>query len=140
MLKIDEKVDLSREVLDIDIESPIFEEMLDNLNSQIKACIKKVFDNEFVGAEISLKMNIQIPNDYKEFPSEDPVTGKMKIKTYKYRRLTLAHKATSTLKKQFVQDGTFDEERELKQNSDGSFGAFPIENPQISFEDLEEGV
>lgn len=140
MLKIDEKVDLSREVLDIDIDSPIFKEMLENLNGQIKACIKKVFDKEFVGAEINLKIAIQIPEGYKDFPSEDPLTGKMKIKTYKYRRLTLSHKAISTLKKQFVQDGTFDEERELKENTDGSFGAFPIENPQISFKDLEEGV
>lgn len=35
MFKISEKVDLSRKVLDIEVDSPIFSEMLDNLNSEI---------------------------------------------------------------------------------------------------------
>ena len=60
MIKIDEKVDLSRKALEIDIESPIFNSMLHDLNLEIKRVIEKVYNEEFENGEISLKLKLDI--------------------------------------------------------------------------------
>jgi hypothetical protein len=52
MIKISEKIDLSRKVLDIEVDSPVFEEMLVGLNQEIKRVVKSIYDGEFASGEI----------------------------------------------------------------------------------------
>lgn len=137
MRKVDEKVDLSKKVLDIQIDSPIFEQMLNELNAEIGRSIKKVYDNDFVGGDVTLKISLEVPESYKNFPCTDPVTGELINRTYMYRQLRFKYKVTNVLKKQFVQEGEFMEERELKEQADGSFVAVPLDNPQLSMLDEE---
>jgi len=57
--------------------------------------------------------------------------------TYKYRRPRFKHNVTTTLKKQFKQEGLYTEEKDV-QFIDGKYVAVPIVSPQISVYDLEE--
>lgn len=136
MHKISENVDLSKKVLDIDVESPVFGEMLDNLNEEIQRTIKKVYDKEFESGEISLKLTIEIPKAFKTFAKADEF-GEIVNETYSYRAPKFDHKITTTLKKQFKQEGTYAEEREV-QFEDGKFVAIPVKlkDPQMSIDDI----
>lgn len=134
MFKVDEKVDLSRKVLDINVESPIFNEMLDNLNVEVARCIKKVYDKEFSSGEISLKLTIEIPETYKEFPKVTEY-GEVIQELYKYRRPNFKHQVTTTLKKQFKQEGTYSEEREVQLDDSGNFVAIPLKSSQVTMFD-----
>jgi len=136
MLKINEKIDLSKKVLDIDVYSPIFAEMLDNLNAEIQRTIKKVYDKDFANGEISLKLSIDIPNAFKNF-SKTNEFGEVLNETYTYRAPKFEHKITTTLKKQFKQEGTYEEEREVKLDGD-RFVAIPVKvkDQQISIDDI----
>lgn len=137
MIKVNEKVDYSRSVLDIDIQSPVFQEMLDNLNMEIQRTIKKVYDKDFQGGEITLKLNIEIPEAYKYFPKTDEF-GEMTEETYKYRQPNFKHAVTTTLKKQFKQEGIYNAEKEVVLNTDGKFVVVPLENPQMSIDDYTD--
>jgi hypothetical protein len=77
MQKIRERVDLSKKVLEIDIESEIFYSMMEDLNKEVQRCVKKVFDEEFESGEISVKLNIEIPNAYKDFPRTERIPAKL---------------------------------------------------------------
>lgn len=134
MFKVDEKVDWSEKVLDISIDSPIFNEMRDNLNVEIERCIRKVYDKEFVAGEISLKLTIEIPAALKEFPKVNEF-GEIVQELYKYRKPNFKHQVTTTLKKQFKQEGTYSEEREVQVDEEGNFIAVPLKSPQISMFD-----
>lgn len=130
MQMISEKVDLSNKVLEIDIESPIFKIMLHDLNMEIKRAIDKVFERDFELGEITLKLKMEIPDGYKEYPKTDRY-GNSTTETYKYRKPRFEHTVTTTLKKQFKQEGIYAEERDIK-FVDGQYLACPIQDPQIS--------
>lgn len=137
MHKISEKLDLSKKVLDIDIESPVFTAMISSLNQQIQKVIKLVYDEKFKSGEIALKLNIELPNAYKEFPRTDELTGEMIVDTFKYRKPVFEHKLTTTLKKQFKDEGGYTDERDV-QFQDGHFVAVPLKRNQISLFDEAE--
>lgn len=134
MQKIDERVDISRKVLEIDVESPIFEGMLNDVNKEIQRVIKKVYNEEFGSGEIALKLTIEIPNAIKIIPKVDEY-GEMINETYQYRKPIFEHKITSTLKKQYKQEGCYTDERDVKLEGD-KFVAIPVEDAQISIYDL----
>lgn len=137
MNKISEKLDLSRMVLDIDIESPIFDEMRGALDKQIQKVIQLVYDGNFQSGEVSLKLNIELPTHYKTMPEVDSETGEMIEREYKYKRPVFEHKLTTTLKKQFKDEGAYSDERDV-QLIDGHFIAVPFKKNQISlFDDLD---
>ena len=135
MIKIDEKVDLSNKILEIDIESPIFNTMLHDLNLEIKRVIDKVFDEEFEIGEISLKLKLSIVDEYKEYPKENEF-GELINQTYKYRKPYFEHQVSTTLKKQYKQEGVYTEEKEVK-FEDGQYYVVPIIEPQTSLFDRE---
>lgn len=135
MIKIDEKRDLSKEVLDIDIESPVFYAMLKDLNKEIQRCIRKVYDEEFESGEISLKLSIEIPDAFEIIPKENEF-GEMINETFKYRQPYFEHKVTTSLKKQFKQEGFYGEKRDI-QYKDGKFVAIPIKDAQIHIDDMK---
>lgn len=135
MIKIDEKVDLSNKILEIDIESPIFNTMLHDLNLEIKRVIDKVFDEEFEIGEISLKLKLSINEDYKTYPKDDGYGG-FTEETYKYRKPYFEHQVSTTLKKQYKQEGAYTEEKEVK-FEDEQYYVVPIIEPQTSLFDRE---
>ena len=136
MHKVSENIDLSRKVLDIDVESPVFSEMLDNLNEEIQRAIKKVYDKEFESGEIALKLTIEIPKAFKTFAKADEF-GETINEMYSYRSPKFKHNITTTLKKQFKSEGTYAEEREV-QFEDGKFVVVPVKlkDPQMSIADI----
>lgn len=129
MQKVDERIDLSKRVLEIDIDSPVFNCLLKDLNSEIQRCVKKVYEEEFEVGEITIKLSIEIPEAYKTIPRVDEF-GEIINDTYRYRQPRFEHKVTSTLKKQYRQEGIYQEERDVK-FEDGKFVAVPIKDPQV---------
>jgi len=136
MIKIDEKINLSRRTLEIDIESPIFKNMLTDLNIEIKRVIQKVYDEEFENGEISLKLKLNIGSDYKEYPKENEF-GEMINEMYRYKKPHFEHAISTTFKKQYKQDGLYSEEKEVK-CIDGDYIVVPLMEPQLSIFDKEE--
>lgn len=134
MQELSEKVDLSKRVLGVDINSPIFANVLGELNAQIVEVIKKVYDGEFASGDISLKFTLSIPSYIKEFPAVNEV-GEDIVKEYKYKALHFKHDITTTLKKVGKTKGEYYGEKELKQNDDGEFVEVPVTNPQIGLFD-----
>lgn len=130
MRKIAENIDLSKKVLDIDIDSPIFNQMLGQLNDEILRCIRKVYDKDFAGGEIALKLSVEIPETFKIIPKVDEETGEIINETYVYRSPRFEHKIATTLKKQYKNEGVYTDEREVKFEDD-KFIAVPIKDPQM---------
>lgn len=137
MEKITENIDLSKRVLDVDIDSPIFNKMRSSLNKQILNVINLVFNDEFKSGEISLKLEIELPTAYKTINAVDEETGEMVEREYKYKKPVFDHKITTTLKKQFKDEGGYTDERDI-QLKDGTFIAVPFEKNQISIFDCED--
>lgn len=135
MIKIDEKADLSKQALEIDIDSPTFNCLRQDLNKEIQRCIRQIYDEKFEAGEISVKLTLEIPDAFKTIPGTDE-TGELVHELYKYRQPRFEHKITTTLKQRFKQEGVFTGEREVV-FEDGRFIASPIKNPQISMEELK---
>lgn len=140
MKKISEMLDLSKRVLDIEIDSPVFENMLKDLNKEIQRVIKSVYNGEFAGGEISLKLNLELDDAYEEFPKNEGF-GELKVERYSYKRPNFEHKITSTLKKQYKQEGCYSEKREIVWDEyNEKYVAKPLVNPQIEFKELNNEV
>ncbi|MFR1378444.1 MAG: chromosome segregation protein SMC [Clostridium neonatale] len=137
MIKIDEKRDLSKRVLDIDINSPIFAGMLDDLNKEIQRVIQNVYEGKFASGEISLKLDLKIVSGFEEMPRVDEY-GEMITETYEYKKPDFEHKITSTLKQQYKQEGSYSERKEVVWDEiDKKFIVKPIRKPQLEFANLE---
>lgn len=138
MRKIGELVDLSKRVLDIDIESPVFNAMLNDLDEEIQRVIRSVYNGEFASGEISLKLELKIRDAYKEIPRED-VHGNMINEKYEYKKPNFEHKITSTLKKQYNSKGCYDENKEVVWDKiNEKYVVQPLMDPQIKFMELED--
>jgi hypothetical protein len=132
MEKIHSDKDLSKEILAIDIESPVFNGMLFDLDSEIKRCLQQVYDEDFEGGEITLKLSIELPEASLIIPKAGE-KGEMLSDTYYYRKPFFEHKVATVLKKQFKKDGCFTGEREV-QFKDGKFIAVPVDKIQIEMD------
>ena len=124
---------LKTTALEIDISSPIFATLLHDLNMEIKRVIEKVYDETFSAGEISLKLRLSLNRDYKEYPIED-MFGEVSYDQYEYRRPSFEHAVTSTLKKQYKQEGFYTEEKEVV-CEDGRYIIVPLREPQLSLFD-----
>lgn len=120
--------------MEIEVDSPVFYSMLNDINKEIQRCIKKVYDEEFESAEISLKLTIEIPEADKVIPKVNEF-GEMINEVFRYRKPRFEHKVTSTLKKQYKQEGVYTEERDI-QFEDGKFVAIPIKDAQMRIDDI----
>ncbi len=135
MIKVDERIDLSKTPLEIDIYSPIFKSMLQDLNLEIRRVIEKVFDKEFENGEISLKLKLNINNEHKEYPKENEF-GEIINETYRYRKPYFEHAVSTTFKKNYKQDGVYTEEKEVK-CIDDKYIVVPLAEPQVNMFDRE---
>lgn len=137
MNKISEKLDLSKKVLDINIDSPVFEDMLENLDTEIQRVVKSVYENEFAEGEINLKLNLKIKTDTEEFATTDEY-GDVVNETYRYRKPDFEHKVTTVMKKTYSQKGSYSPKREvIWDEKEEKYVAKPLINPQISFLEVE---
>ncbi|MEY8416698.1 hypothetical protein AAK964_10385 [Tissierella praeacuta] len=123
-------------ILKIDINSPIFNEMLTNLDKEIKRVIEKIYDEEFGSGEISLKLALSLPEDHKEYPKKDDL-GFNESQVYYYRKPYFKHSISTSLKKQYKKQGEYIEDREV-QLVDGQYLLIPVKEPQMSLLDAEE--
>jgi len=138
MRKISEKVDLSKKVLDIDIESPVFNAMLNDLDEEIQRVVKSVYEGKFASGEISLKLDLKIRDAYKEIPRDDGL-GNIINEKYEYKKPNFEHKITSTLKKQYNSKGCYDENKEVVWDEiEEKFVVQPLMDPQLRFYELEK--
>ncbi len=135
MKKVSEMVDLSKKVLDINIESPVFNSMLNDLNKEIQRGIAEVYHEDFETVEITLKLTLNIENGIKEIPGTNEF-GEMVNEIYRYKKPHFKHVVTTTLKQQFKQEGVYTEEKEV-QCIDGEYRVVPIYDPQVRIEDLK---
>jgi predicted DNA-binding protein YlxM (UPF0122 family) len=135
VIKINENKDLSKQVLEINIDSPIFNCLRQDLNEEIQRCISQVYDEKFSAGEISIKLTIELLNSYQNIPREDEY-GETMQDTFLYRKPNFEHKITTTLKKRYKQEGSFTDEREVI-FEDGEYKAIPLKDPQVSIEDLD---
>ncbi|WP_085829376.1 hypothetical protein [Clostridium massiliodielmoense] len=136
MQEIRERKDLSKQVLAVDITSPIFQSMVDTLNEKIIDVIKNVYNEEFESGDISLKITLSVPETIKEVPTDNGL-GELVVKSYKYKALQFKHNITSTLKKVDKDEDYYYGEKELKEDDEGNFIEQPIRNPQMCIDDLE---
>lgn len=132
--KITEKMDYTKKILEISIESEIFSSMLKDLDSEIQRCIHHVYDEKFESGEITLKLTIELPESYENYPVIDE-NGEASVLSIKYRKPIFEHKITTTLKQQYKRDGGYRDKRDI-QFRDGKFIAIPIKDPQMRIGDL----
>jgi len=135
MNKIYEHMDLSKIVLDIDIDSEVFNALRSDLNKEVQRCIKEVFNEEFESGEITLKLNIEIPTGVETIPKKNEF-DEMVNETFTYKKPKFEHKITTTLKKQYKQEGVFTEKRDI-QLIGGVYVAVPIKEAQMNIDDLQ---
>ncbi len=140
MVKISEMLDLSKKVLDIEVDSPVFENMLIGLNDEIKRVVKSIYNGDFASGEISLKLDLRLTDAVEEF-AKDGGFGEMITEYYRYKRPQFKHTITSTLKKQYKQDGCYEENREIVWDEfNEKYVAKPLVNPQIEFKELDSRI
>lgn len=129
MYKVNEREDLSRKILDIDVDSPVFSIILKDLDKEIQRVIGQVYNKEFESGEITLKLNIEIHEDTETFPKQG-LPGEFKTETFKYRKPFIKHNVSTTLKKQYKKEGIYTDKRDI-QFIDGKYVAVPLEEAQI---------
>lgn len=122
--------------LEVNIMSPVFNSLLNNVDKEIKRCVGLVLDHNFEGAEISIKLNIEIPEAIKDVPVLNE-EGELTNFSYKYRKPHFNHRVTSTLKKQYKKEGGYSEDKMILFR-DGEYIVAPvIKEEQISILDME---
>lgn len=120
-------------ILEIDIDSPVFKTMLADLNKEIKRVIEKVHEGSFESGEISLKLSLSQIEDHKEYPKMDDL-GFEESEIYCYKKPHFKHTVSTTLKKQYKEDGIYSEDRELKKIDD-KYVLVPVQDPQMNLLD-----
>lgn len=100
-------------ILKINIDSPVFKQMLTDLDKEIKRVIEKIYDEEFESGEISLKLKLTQIEDHKEYPKQDEL-GFEESEIYWYKKPYFKHSVSTSLKKQYKQEGEFVPEAEIK--------------------------
>lgn len=83
-----------------------------------------------------MKLNIEIPTGVETIPRKDEF-GDMVNDTFTYKKPKFEHKITTTLKKQYKQEGIYTEKRDI-QLIDGVYVAVPIKNAQMCIADLQD--
>lgn len=124
------------EAVNIDIGSEVFHGMLQDLDKEIKRVLDKVYKQTFSSGEITLKLSIETPERFKEYPKKDD-KGEVTKETYWYKSTEFEHKITTNLKQQYKTDGIYsgiDKELIFK---DKEFVLVPVEEPQVSFDENE---
>lgn len=114
---------------EINVDSPLFKEALNLLDSEIKRIVEKIYNDEFKSGEVTLKLNIRLVEDFKEFPAVDDLGFKNSEIVY-FNKPIIEHNVSTTLKKQFKEKGSISLDSEIKK-IDGQFVLVPVKDPQL---------
>lgn len=123
-------------ILEINISSLIFDPMLNDLDNEIRRVIEKIYDEEFESGEITLKLNLTQIDAYKEYPKQDEF-GFEESEIYYYKKPQFKHSVSTSLKKQYKQQGELVPDAEIKL-IDEQYLLVPVKDPQMSLLDREE--
>ena len=118
---------MSEKEFEINLHSPVFKELISNLNFQIGQCLKELFEDNFEAGEITAKINIEVTNEVEYIHAQ----------SYYYRKPAFNHKVTLTLKKKEELKGEYDEKAELKRVG-GSFLLTSVEKSKLEQMSLTE--
>lgn len=118
------------EYTEINVDSPLFKEALNLLDSEIKRIVEKIYNDEFKSGEVTLKLNISLVEDFKEFPVEDEL-GFKENKIVYFNKPVIEHSVSTSLKKQYKEKGSISLDSEIKKIDD-QFILVPVEEPQLS--------
>lgn len=123
--------------IEVSINSPIFEEFNVNLNNKILSCLEELYAENFNGGEINAKISIELVNDYEHYPTTGN-DGEIIEKSYHFRKPTIEHKVTLTLKKKAEVKGIYNEQLELKRDNENErFILTEIPKAQLTLLDME---
>lgn len=109
----------SIEILSLD--SPIFAELKQQINSEIQRVLMQADLGNFQGGEISAKINIVLYPDY--------------VDDYDFKRPGIDYQVVTNLRKQYKQTGGFHPQYEELRAIDGVYGLVHIEDAQMDFLD-----
>lgn len=123
-----------KNILEININSPIFKSMLTDLDLEIKRVIEKLYKEEFEAGDISLKLSLSLPEESKVYPGKKDELDFGESEIYYFKKPYFEHKVSTSLKKQYKTDGVYTEDRELKLVDD-KYVLVPVTDPQISLLD-----
>lgn len=124
-------MDTRNQVLEVNINSPIFRAMLDDTNKEIRRVLNDVYQEKFDGGEITIKLKLGVREATEELPTVNS-DGEMDTEDYSYRYLRVDHTVTSTLKKSYKQEGYYCEPKELEYTGT-EFIVKPLPKNQIGF-------
>lgn len=124
-----------KDIYEINIDSPIFKTMLHALDTEIKRVVESVYENEFESGDITLKLSLSFPEDSKEFPKGDEL-GFGDSEKYYFRKPYFKHTVSTSLKKQYKDEGAYTEDREVKLIDD-EYLLVPVTEPQMNL--LDDG-
>lgn len=116
---------------EVNIDNPLFDEALNLLDKEIKRIIEKLYNDEFKSGEVTLKLNISLIEDFKEFPVADDLGFKDNKIVY-FNKPFIEHSVSTTLKKQYKVKGTTSFDSEIKKDTDGNFILVPVKDLQLN--------
>jgi hypothetical protein len=123
--------------LPICLNSPIFENMRLAFDAQLANVMSELFEENFDGGEINLKLAIEIELDHEDIAESDGFEGHIKQDIF-FKKPVFKHTIMANFKRNSKIQGVYDERRQLKINADGLFIAAPVNRSQMSIDDVEE--
>lgn len=105
----------------ISLDSPIFVELKQQINSEIQRVLLQADPGNFQGGEITAKINIVLYPDY--------------VDDYDFKRPGIDYQVVTNLRKQYKQIGGFHPQLEEIRSVDGVYGLVPVEEAQMDFLD-----
>jgi hypothetical protein len=122
----------------IDIRSPVFQELLDNVDEKLEMLLEQLETGEFYGGDISIKISVESQDDVKHY---DKITdeGKQYKEALKYKRPVIEHKTKLVLKKQSESKGSYAQNNMEMVKVDGVWILRELPDQQMKMEMEEEG-
>ena len=116
----------------LNIYSPVFKDMMEQLDRELENVLKNVYEGKFESGDIKLSLNVEIVDAISDLHYEDKETGEIITKEIAYKKPRFKYNTASTLKKKHEVKGEYDEKREIALEDDG-FIARKLIDPQIKF-------
>lgn len=121
--------ELNERPQEVTIYAEMFKPMLDNADAALKRVLNEVYGENFQGGEITIKLKVEIPEDYKNIPTVND-DGEIVPIRYVYKTPAFDYKVSTTLNKKYKTDGSYKSDKELFEE-DGVFLIKEIDDPQI---------
>lgn len=127
------------EEVPLNIYSPIFKDMLEQLDKELQRVLINVYEGKFESGNVKVSLNVEINEAILEVPTTDRATGEVITIPKCFRKPKFEYKTNSTLNKKHEIKGEYNERREIILE-DEKFIARSIYDPQIKFDVIEGGT